>query len=359
MLFLNHLKEHVVKQRSGIYLISDRHGGILSSVENLPAWQEPYAYHGYCVRHFKANFQKAHPNKDLHDLMWMAATNHQENKFRRQMESIRQEDERAYHWLMRHELRKWTLHTDGGRRWGILTTNVSESFNGLLKSARGLPVTAMVRISFKQMAERFIERAATATSLMKRGVEFMPLPMKRFEKCRRRAHWHSFLQYDHDRNIFEVRTAIHQNRENNVHTTNESRRLCSCGKWFIYHMPCSHAIRCFQHAGLGPTNYVDKQYSVAAYLNTYSGQLQPVSAEHYWPPERFKMVCNKDYLRRIQVQKRTCIRNQMDVSDTVYARKCGICSQAGYDRRKCPSPSLGGGGNQARGGCSSNVPNYQ
>ncbi|XP_070035610.1 uncharacterized protein [Nicotiana tomentosiformis] len=55
-LFLNHLKEHVVKKRSVICLISDRHGGILSSVENLPAWQEPYAYHCYCVRHFKANF---------------------------------------------------------------------------------------------------------------------------------------------------------------------------------------------------------------------------------------------------------------------------------------------------------------
>ncbi|XP_070035158.1 uncharacterized protein [Nicotiana tomentosiformis] len=131
-LFLNHLKEHVVTQRLGICLISDRHGSILSSVQNLPAWKEPYAYHRYCVRHLKANFQKAHPNKDLHDLIWMAATDHQDCKFKRRMESIRQEDQGAYRWLMRHELDKWTLHADGGRRWGILTTNISESFNGLL-----------------------------------------------------------------------------------------------------------------------------------------------------------------------------------------------------------------------------------
>ncbi|XP_070040252.1 uncharacterized protein [Nicotiana tomentosiformis] len=185
MLFLNHLKEHVVKQRSGICIISYRHGGILSSVENLPAWQEPYTYHRYCVRHLKANFQKAHPNKDMHDLMWMEATDHQENKFWRHMESIRQEDERAYRWLMQHELDKWTLHADGGRRWGVLTTNVSQSFNRLLKSARGLPVTAMARMSFKQMVERFVERATAATLFMEMGVEFMPLPMKRFEKYRR------------------------------------------------------------------------------------------------------------------------------------------------------------------------------
>ncbi|XP_070049502.1 uncharacterized protein [Nicotiana tomentosiformis] len=176
-----------VDANGSICLISDRHCGIISSVDNFPAWQEPYAYHRYCVRHLKANFQKAHPNKDLHDLIWMATTNHQEHKFRRHMESIRQEDEAAYRWLMRHKPEKWTLHADGGRRWEIVTTNMSESFNGLLKSARRLPVTAMVRMSFKEMAGRFVERAAAATSLMERGVEFMPQPMKRFEKIQAKS----------------------------------------------------------------------------------------------------------------------------------------------------------------------------
>ncbi|XP_070004678.1 uncharacterized protein [Nicotiana sylvestris] len=55
-LFLNDLKEHVVKQHFSICLISDRHGGILSSMKNLSAWQEPYAYHCYHVRNLKANF---------------------------------------------------------------------------------------------------------------------------------------------------------------------------------------------------------------------------------------------------------------------------------------------------------------
>ncbi|XP_070045670.1 uncharacterized protein [Nicotiana tomentosiformis] len=297
-LFLNHLKEHVIKQRSRICLISDRHGGILSYVQNLRACQEPYAYHRYYVRHLKASFHKAYPNKDLHDLMWMDATDHQECKLRKRMEYIRQEDERAYRWLMRHDLDKWTLHADGGRRWGILTTNVLEFFNGLLKSACGLHVTAMVQMSFKQMAKRFVERAKCASSFVEIGVEFMPIPMKKFEKYRRRAHWHSYLQYCNERNIFEVRTTIHQNWGNNTHAVNEARRLCYCGKWFVYHMLCSHAIKCFQHTCLEATNYVDKEYSVAAYLNTYSGQLQPVGDEHHWPPESFKMVCNKDYVRQ-------------------------------------------------------------
>ncbi|XP_070002042.1 uncharacterized protein [Nicotiana sylvestris] len=113
--FLKHLKQHDVKQRSGICLISDRHGGILSSVRYLLEWHEPYAYHRYCVRHLKVNFQKKYHDKALHDLMWMAATEHQQCKFTRLMEVIRQLDPRAYTWLMGYELHKWTLHADSGR----------------------------------------------------------------------------------------------------------------------------------------------------------------------------------------------------------------------------------------------------
>ncbi|XP_070029658.1 uncharacterized protein [Nicotiana sylvestris] len=290
MLFLNNLKQH-----------------------------EPYAYHRYCVRHLKANFQKKYPDKALHDLMWMAATEHQQYNFMRHMEAIRQLDPRVYTWLMGHELHIWTLH----------------------------------------IAERFVERHGAASALMDRGVQFMPIPMRIFERYRRRAHWHSFLQYDHDRGIFDVKTAIRGHRGNNLQTVNEANRFCSCGKWTIYHMPCAHALKCFQQVGLRETNYIDRQYCVAAYVDTYSRQLQPLGAQHYWPPEPFKMVCNKDYLHKLQVQKRTRIRNQMDVGDTIYVRKCGICSQTGHGRRKCPSGGVRGGSNPAPGASSSNVPNYQ
>lgn len=177
------------------------------------------------------------------------------------------------------------------------------------------------------MAERFVGRYAAAMELMERGVEFMPVPMKRFEKYRLREHWHSFLQYDNERGIFEVRTAIYNNRGNNVHTLNESAKLCSCGKWSIYHMPCSHAIKCFQRVGYAETNYVDQQYSVSKYLNTYSGQLQPVGAEHYWPPEHLKWcvtspICVKDRCIRERVYgTKWMLVTPFMRANVVYARK--------------------------------------
>ena len=40
---------------------------------------------------------------------------------------------------------KWALTFDKDYRYGVMTTNVSECFNGVLKGARSLPITAMVK----------------------------------------------------------------------------------------------------------------------------------------------------------------------------------------------------------------------
>ncbi|KAL6520286.1 hypothetical protein OROMI_032466 [Orobanche minor] len=44
--FLSHVKRHLVKEREGICLISDRHSGILKAVNEYGSpWLEPCAFH--------------------------------------------------------------------------------------------------------------------------------------------------------------------------------------------------------------------------------------------------------------------------------------------------------------------------
>ena len=49
-----------------------------------------------------------------------------------------------YTYLVSENLDKWTQSYDGGRRYGAMTTNISECFNEVLKGARDLPIAAMV-----------------------------------------------------------------------------------------------------------------------------------------------------------------------------------------------------------------------
>lgn len=179
-LFLDHLHLHVVKGRRGVTLISDRHHGILSSVYNYSNWQAPFGFHRFCLRHLKANFQKKIKNITLNNLLWAAANHCQEKNFLKKMEMINDINAEVYVWLMKNELDKWTLHRDGGKRWGMLTTNTSESFNGLLKSARGLPVTAMVRLTYNQVVNRFVTRSKFVNHLVQEKQQWMPKPFKIF-----------------------------------------------------------------------------------------------------------------------------------------------------------------------------------
>jgi len=151
--FFRNLSAHVIKSRQDVCVISDRAKGILTSLHELRRFQEPRAFHRFCIRHLKSNFQSKFPNKDLSRLMWRAASAHQVRKFESLMWQIKEENIEAYEYLMEIPLEKWTVSYDDGKRWGVLTTNLSESFNGVLKKARGLPVTAMVKLSLEQTIE--------------------------------------------------------------------------------------------------------------------------------------------------------------------------------------------------------------
>ena len=60
------------------------------------------------------------------------------------MDTIGRINAKARNWLEHIPLEKWALSHDDGRRYGIMTTNMTEGFNGILKGARNLPITVLV-----------------------------------------------------------------------------------------------------------------------------------------------------------------------------------------------------------------------
>ena len=58
---------------------------------------------------------------------------------------MRFEFKQAFSWIDRIPLEKWTQAYDGGKRYGHMTTNLAECINFLLKGARSLPISALVK----------------------------------------------------------------------------------------------------------------------------------------------------------------------------------------------------------------------
>ncbi|KAL0289659.1 UNVERIFIED_CONTAM: hypothetical protein Sangu_2607800 [Sesamum angustifolium] len=135
--FLQQLSRHVIRGRGGMCFIYDRHGGLIKAVREGPDFVSPHGVHRYCLRHVCSNFNSTIKNVVLKDFCWQAGSEYQLRKFNRIME-IKKQDVKAFAYLDAINKEKWTASHDGGWRCGILTTNMSECINGVLKGARRL-----------------------------------------------------------------------------------------------------------------------------------------------------------------------------------------------------------------------------
>ena len=68
---------------------------------------------------------------------------------------------RAKSWLedQMHQRDKWALAFDvGSLRYGVMTTNCSESFNKVFKGIRAVPMSGIVEYLFRKCNEYFVNR---------------------------------------------------------------------------------------------------------------------------------------------------------------------------------------------------------
>ena len=67
-----------------------------------------------------------------------------------------------------------TLSHDGGRRYGIMTTNMSKVFNSVLKGARNLPITALVQLTFFRLNSYFVARREQGANRLASDEQYTP-----------------------------------------------------------------------------------------------------------------------------------------------------------------------------------------
>ena len=126
-----------------IGIISDWHKRILATIlDKSVGWTAPYGYQKLCFRHIEANL-----NGRFHDAIFLAyfyqiAKQNQSWKFDRSMQHIETTWPNYFQYLKSYpldDLNKWLLvHDMTGYRYKIMNTNLSESFNKMLKETHCL-----------------------------------------------------------------------------------------------------------------------------------------------------------------------------------------------------------------------------
>ena len=271
-------------------------------------------------------------DKLLKNLVCRATLASTERKFNKPMATIGRINSEAQQWLEGIPFQLWALSHDGGRRYGIMTINMSEAFNSVLKGARSLPFTTLVQLTFFRLNSYFVSRREQGVNRLISDEQFTPYADAHSQGHVVNAGSMEIVLYDHIQGRFHVKL-----RSGQTHRLNLHEKKCTCGKTLIYGFPCSHIIAVCQHRCVDFRLFVQGHYTTQSYYDTWASLFHPIFNEDEWPFYDGPTIIPPESMKRIGSgrPKSTRLHNEMDVREGKTTITCGLCKQPGHNRRFC------------------------
>ena len=329
-----------VTERDGLCVISDRHAGIISAMSDVDVgFTEPRAHHRVCVRHMASNLMRHVKSKKMRDMFKCAAYQRQERKFVDDLRAISISCTASREYISEEPFVKWSLFHDGGQRYGMCTTNFSETFNNVLKGARFLPIMSLVELTFHRVNKYFSMRRESSEARFTQGCAYSPKVTATMEYNNSKARYHKVYVYHRQLGLYQVITHRGDrigNKGGHKHTVNFNLRTCTCNKPRIFHLPCSHVLAVCIKYSLSEEPWVDRFLRSEEHMNAYIPHFNPIPCETTWSEYNGpKLIPDEEKIRGLGRPKSKRIRNEMDENNRPQS-KCSKCHQEGHNRRTCP-----------------------
>jgi hypothetical protein len=155
-------------------------------------------------------------------------------------------NDRGKEWLKVEMLdkSKWALaFNEGGKRYGIMNTNNSESLNNVFKGIRSRPVAGIIEYSFQKYNEYFVDRLNKASSALETGLVLGKIAQKYIEAAELRSVNQIGIAFGPERMIYSIRGAGGTNIGGESHGGRNYKvdlktGECTCMLPQLLHMSC-------------------------------------------------------------------------------------------------------------------------
>ncbi|XP_058223177.1 uncharacterized protein LOC131332884 [Rhododendron vialii] len=255
-------------EEMGWCFMSDRQKGLTQTF----AAKYPTIEHRYCIRHMYANFNKLYKGKEWKDLMWQAASVYTIQEFEEKMKEIKELDETAYEWLMREEPRTWARCMYSGRaKCNRMDNNTSEAFNRAIKDARDQPILTMAESIKRYLMTRLQHRRDLCKGW---NGKLCPRIAKKVKKtCDNMGDCEVIYSGGTTFEILNVLRGF---------VVDIGERTCTCGKWDVCGIPCSHGMAAIITDKSNPQDFVLECFHVATFAKTYEHMIKPIPDASMW-----------------------------------------------------------------------------
>ena len=127
----------------------------------------------------------------------------------------------------------------------------------------------------------------------------------------------------------------------NTYVVELSKRECTCRRWQLTGIPCSHVLSCLKHERIKPDLMVASCYKVHIYVEAYMCNIYPVRDKTKWIRTNGPDILPPYYDKKIGRPKKSRRKNPKELADGTKLSKhgvkihCGYCRDPNHTRRNC------------------------
>uniref|UniRef100_K3ZEY3 Zinc finger PMZ-type domain-containing protein n=1 Tax=Setaria italica TaxID=4555 RepID=K3ZEY3_SETIT len=313
--FMKLVRQHVLGPSRLVCMISDRHHGLLNCVkEHMDGF--PPLVHRWCTRHFAANMLRCQKRDRVIGKLKTLCKVHTEREFSEKLEDLVTElNDDAKEWLKgeMEDKDKWAqAFHEGGRRWGIMTANYSESLNVVFKGIRSRPISGIIEYSFEKCNTYFVDRWQKARAMLDEGYRIGKVADDYLSQAELRSVHHLAEPYGPERMVYSIRSCGTTNVRGESHGGRHYRVdlnevSCTYNVPQLLHLPCSHFITACKARGL---NYESPLYMSPLYSREHTVRIWESSFQPYLDPSQWSAYEGVEYVPNPNLMRNKIGRRQ-------------------------------------------------
>ncbi|XP_057529748.1 uncharacterized protein LOC130808285 [Amaranthus tricolor] len=289
----------VTDKDSEITFMSDRQKGLIDALKNVVLQSEVR----FCCRYIWTNFKKQFSRELFRHLLWKAARATTNYHFQQQMTAIKDILVEAYEYLVAIPSAHWSKHAFTTKsKSGMLLNNCCESFNNVLRDAMGKPI-----ISLMEWIRRYVMQSCAAK---REGL---------------------------------------MDEDDETYVVNLQTMKCTCYKWNLLGIPCTHAMACNSRRKLDFVPYVKEAYYVSTYVRTCSPIFHGMPGHKQWTssklarplPPPFRNMPGRPSKKKRKPEAdegRDGKKKKESLVSRGKKNKCANCGNFGHYKKTCKNP---------------------
>jgi SWIM zinc finger/Transposase, Mutator family len=323
--------------------VSDRDKGLIQALQvNFPN-----NHSTQCIIHIQRNVTTKFKGSAIQSDVYKIAKTfslYQENKM---LNKIKNNSQAAYDYLVGPEgieaskwrSTEWLRKRHLPPRYGIISSNISESSNSLYEDARKLPWLYCIDNILTTMSTRISMLREKNRDKVGVVPEVVGIIQNRWDESEK----HTIIQLEEGGDTYRI-TRHEINSYQTIHVVHIKHRTCTCGMWQEYGYPCIDGMVYYRQIEektleeILESDLVSEFYNYGNYHELMKRNIHPVVMEileatdelKCLPPVAVKRQAGSPRIKRLRLG-RSWFNKPEEESSII----CSICNARGHNKRTC------------------------